>query len=438
MTRPAELKDKIIHNNTQSLSDFRHWWIVTLCSLVCLLDGYDVLVAPVSVPVLAADWGLKAAAFTPALTATVLGMALGAVLIAPLGDRLGRRPVITTSFAVIGAASLLTPLASTVLELTLFRLVTGLALGASITNSLALSSEVARPHLRSRITICVYSMSAVGSIIGGFFAPAILETLNWQGLYVVGGVMPLLLVPILHFSLPRQPAAAPAIGTAAAAPAGLFRNLARLLAAPFRGVTLLLWMLYFLCLFTMYVISSWLPTLMHIHGWSLDTSVRALMFFSFGGVVGGFLIGWLVDRKQTAPALSGGFIAAGSALAGLVIAPVDFVTWMALITVIGGGIIGVSYAVAALAAQIYPAELRAGGIGAASAMGRLGATLAPLVGGWLIALGVSAVEIFAGLILPMLAGLIGVYLFSRIYPVSSGYAHGDEFPGATTSDGRNP
>ncbi|WP_167854734.1 MFS transporter [Mangrovimicrobium sediminis] len=395
------------------LSAARHWWVILLCSLVCLLDGYDVLVAPISVPVWSEQWQLQASAFTPALAATVLGMALGAVFIAPLGDRHGRRPVLALSFAVVGVASLMTARADSVLELTLYRVVTGLGMGASLTNALALASEVALPHLRTRITVWVYSMSAVGSIIGGLVAPAILERLSWQGLFYTGGVLPLALAPLLWFGLPAGGGSAPAAG-AAGGLAGIMRNLGALLAAPYRATTLLLWLFYFVCLFTMYVISSWLPTLMHMNGWTLAASVRGIMYFSLGGVLGGFVIGWLVDRRHTALALYGGFAVAGLALLALLVAPADLFLWMSLVGLVGAGVVGVSYAIGALAAATYPAELRAGGIGTASAMGRLGATLAPVFGGWLIAGGASVLEIFASLVAVVALGLVAVFVFSRV------------------------
>ncbi|MFV8818709.1 MFS transporter [Haliea sp. E17] len=398
----------------QSLSSVRHWWVVLLCSLVCMLDGYDVLVAPVSVPLLVDDWGLEAAAFTPALAATVLGMALGAVFLAPMGDRYGRKPVLLASFAVVGVASLGSPLSSSVLELTGFRFVTGLGMGASITNALALASEVARPQWRTRITICVYSMSAVGSIIGGFLAPAVIEHYAWQGLYYAGGLVPLLLLPLLWQGLPGSVFPRQVPGAAGRPLAGgVLHNIFQLLALRYRYTTLLLWLLYFVCLFSMYVVSSWLPTLMRMYGWPIAESVRGIMYFSFGGVVGGFVIGWLVDRQHTGLALYSGFVVAGAGAIGLTVAPPEVLLWMTLIALIGAGVIGVSYAIAALAAAIYPAELRAGGIGAASAMGRLGATLAPVYGGWMIAAGASAVEIFGSLLLFAVVGLVAVFLFSR-------------------------
>lgn len=416
-------------------SNALRWKVVLLCALICLLDGYDMVVAPISVPVLAEAWGLEAAAFTAMLTATVLGMALGAAFLAPLGDRFGRRPVIIASFALVGASSLLTPLSSTVVELGIFRLATGLGMGASLANALAMASEYATPRIRSRIITCVYSMSAVGSVLGGFVAPPILAAYGWEGLYVAGGAVPLLVVPALLLALPEsrhflelkrleikrlELQGQTGENEESFRPPGTLGSVRLLLVPPYRGRTVLLWTLFFLSTFTVYVISSWLPTLMRLYGWSIENSVRAIMVFSFGGIVGGFLLGWLVDRSRIRPALLLGFIASGLAMLSLNIAPTQIGLWMTLIAVIGGGMIGINYAMTALAALVYPTELRAGGIGAASAMGRLGATVAPLVGGWLLALNWSALQIFTGLIGPMLVGAVIIALFSRLFDVREG------------------
>ena len=408
------------------LSSVRRWWVVFLCAMVCLLDGYDMVVAPISIPVLAESWGLDASAFAAALTGTVLGMALGAAFIAPLGDRFGRRPVILVSFFLVGLASLLTPLSSTVMELALFRFVTGLGMGASLANALALASEFALPHLRSRIITCVYAMSAVGSVMGGFLAPPLLATFGWPGLYVTGGILPLALIPLLWLWLPESirfqvlrsmGPVEQAPGSAPRREGGALDSIRPLLAQPYRSRTLLLWTLYLLSSFTVYVISSWLPTLMRLYGWSIENSVHAIMVFSFGGIVGGFLLGWLVDRGQIRSCLLAGFIFTGIAMLALNVAPPAIWIWMTLIGVMGAGMIGISYAVAALAAIVYPTELRAGGIGTASAMGRVGATLAPAVGGWLLAIGWPVTAIFTGLIVPMVVGVVIVSVFARVFAV---------------------
>lgn len=414
---------------------FVRWRVIVLSAIVCLLDGFDMVVAPISVPLLTEAWGIDAVSFTPALTATVFGMALGAIFIAPLGDRIGRRPVILVSFLLVGLTSLITPLCTTVTQLTLLRLVIGVAMGASIANALALAADFSVSHQRSRVITAVYSMSAIGGLLGGFFSPMLIAHSGWQGLYVAGGVIPLVFLMVLWFGIVESPAfAGRARGNiakrgdttenAATDQGGPLRFLGQLLAPPYRARTLMLWALYFLSTFTTFLISSWLPTLMHLFGWSIDNSVRAMMALSFGGIVGGQAFGWLVDRQRTTLALCLGFVLAGLAMITLNLEPGSLWLWMLLIGTIGGGMIGVTFTVTALAATVYPAELRAGGIGMASATGRVGSTLAPLVGGGLLALGLSILQVLSLLLVPMLVGLVVVLAGARAFDTAANHGCG--------------
>lgn len=401
------------------------WRVVVLCALVCLLDGYDMVVAPVGTPAMASDWGIDPSGFAIALAASVLGTGIGSALIAPLGDRFGRRPLVILSFAMVGLSSLITPLVATVPQLTVVRFVTGLAMGASLANALALTSEYAVIRWRSRILACVYASSALGGALGGLIAPSIMKVAGWQGIYAVGGVVPLLLVPVLflflsesrHFvrlkasaKLREQPAVTVAKGA--------FPGLARLFGSSYRNATIVLWVLFFLSTFTTYMLSSWLPTLMHMAGWSMDNSVRAVMTFSFGGILGGFLLSWMVDAGRVRAALLLGFGMTACALLGIRAAPINITLWMALITMMGAGTIGAANALTAVAAIVYPTSLRASGIGAAGALGRFGATVAPLAGGALIALKLPALGILSGLIVPMVVALVVVLIFAKSLKLS--------------------
>lgn len=392
-----------------------------LCSLVCLLDGYDLVVAPISIPSLSADWLIDPDKFAGALALGVLGTGIGAALLAPLGDRFGRRPLVLASFALVGVSSLLVPLASSVTDLAILRFVTGLGLGASLANALALTSEYALPHLRSRIVACVYAMAAAGSVLGGFMAPYILKLFGWEGLYALGGILPLLLIPVLYLGLAESrrflelqasldSGETPEKDTAAGAS---LHNLRQLLSFPFLPATVVVWLLFVVSTFAAYMIGNWMPTLMNLSGWSIDDSIRAVTMFSFGGIFGGLLLGWLIDSGRVRLGLLVGYGTAALALAAMHVTPSVMFVWMALITALGVGVIGTSYAIIAVAALVYPTNLRASGIGAAQALGRFIATLAPLVGGWLLANNFGALQILTGQIGPLSFSLAVVLLFGR-------------------------
>ena len=404
------------------------WRVVLLCTLVCLMDGFDIMVAPISISLMATDWALPPDAFSIALSAAVLGAGIGAAFVAPLGDRFGRRPVILVNFALMGISCLAVAFTTNVQQMAVMRLITGIGMGASLANALALVSEYAPEHLRSRVVACAYAMSAVGAAFGGLISPLLIERHGWEGIYYYGGGLPLFLLLFLIAGLPesrrllaarrrtvdREAAAGTGDAPGPANPAGgIIRGIVNLFAADYRAATILVWLLYFFSLFSTYMITTWLPTLLTLYGWAVSDATYSVTAFSIGGILGGVVLGWLVDRQKTKTALMLAFGSAVTALALLFVVPNDVTIWLLLIVVMGAGTIGVSYALAAVASYVYPPELRAGGIGAAAAVGRLGSTVAPLIGGLLMALGLSAIEILTSLIGPLLLAMVIVQLFSR-------------------------
>ncbi len=407
----------------QAIPEALRWRVIALCSLILLLDGLDMIVAPISVPALAEAWQLAPAQFGIALSASVFGMAIGAAFITPLGDRFGRRPMVIASFAVVGLSCLVVPLCSSIFQLSLLRFITGLGLGVSLANALTLASEFAPPRVRSRVLTCVYAMSALGGAFGGLVAPWLLDNWGWQGVYAFGGLLPLAMLPLLLAGLAESReflAAREAQGSHAAATpgGGSLHRLQMLLGKPYRAATLLVWTLFFLSTFCTYVISSWLPTLLNLAGWSVENAVRAVTVFSFGGIFGGIFLGWMVDRGRVMPALLGGFAAVALSIAALHVVPARVDVWMGLITLMGAGCMGVAYALTAFAAIVYPTSLRASGIGAAGALGRFGATVAPLAGSILLGQGMAALHILSSLIVPMACALLLIALFARRFETS--------------------
>jgi AAHS family 4-hydroxybenzoate transporter-like MFS transporter len=411
------------HDTDTSVSEAQRWWTIVLCGLVCVVDGIDMSTAPSGVPLMAADWHIPLPAFSFALAASVLGIGLGAGLVAPLGDRFGRRPVIIASFFIVGVATLAVCLTTNIYVFSVLRLLIGFGLGSSVANSLALASEYAITHIRSRIVTTVNAMVAVGGTFGSFVAPLILQPYGWKGIYAAGGWIPLLLIPVLYFRLAESrrylllhEAARTGVPLDAHAPAPVkhaLDGLRHLLAPAYRPATLLIWTLSFFQAFTVYMISSWMPTLMTLAGWSMSNAVRTVSYFSFGGIFGGFLLGWMVDRGRIGLPLFAAFGSAAVFLAAFQVVPPLVPVWMTVITLMGAGTVGIAYGLAAIAAIVYPTSIRASGIGAFGAVGRVGATLAPLAGGWLLANGFSALHVLTSLIVPMAAACLMVVLFSK-------------------------
>ncbi|HWW63423.1 MAG TPA: MFS transporter [Sphingomonadaceae bacterium] len=391
--------------------------VFLLCSLTVFLDGFDVQAMALAVPALAHGWGLSPVAFSSALTTSVIGLGIGAAFIAPLGDRFGRRPVLIACTAVLGLSSLLTAMATSVTGIALLRLVTGAALGACQGNATALMADYANPARRAWILTLMGCNVAVGSLVAGFIAPWLIAWLGWQGIFVAGGVFPLLLSACLFLLLPEARAlAGRGAAPSAAAPTEdaivEASGLRGLLGTGFRSRTLLLWLIYSLNTFLIYMVISWLPTLLDAAGWSSTAALRSVMAFHIGGIVGALLLAIVMDRGRPTSALAAGFILAAVASGLFLLLPPLIPVWALLLALLGGGISGTTFTLFALAASIYPVNLRASAFGWLAAVARIGAVLGPVIGGALLAFEVSPRLIIAGLAAPALVCAV-LSLFMR-------------------------
>lgn len=376
--------------------------VFLLCSLTVFLDGFDVQAMALAVPALSQSWRLPPPAFSSALATGVLGLGIGAAFIAPLGDRFGRRPVLITCTALLGLSSLATITASSVTTLAALRFLTGIALGACQGNATALMADFAPPARRAWLLTLMGCNVALGSLAAGFFAPWLIAGLGWQGLFIVGGVLPLILSATLYLSLPEARALADRTTTPDDETPVATAGLRGLLSPEFRGKTLLLWTIYSLNTFLIYLVMSWLPTLLGAAGWSSTAALRSVMAFHIGGIAGALALAVVMDRGRPTSALASGFLLAAIASALFLLLPPIVPAWAALLALLGAGISGTTFALFALGASIYPSGIRASAYGWLGAVARVGAVLGPLVGGALLAFEVSPRLIMAGLAAPAL------------------------------------
>ena len=409
--------------------------VLILCALVMLLDGYDLQTMALAVPSIAAHWELPPAGFWLAQSAGVLGMGLGSALLAPLGDRIGRRPIIIGFVLLVGCASLCTPLAVSIVQFAAWRLLTGLGLGASLANATALTSEYVPARRHTLLVTLMFSNVAVGAFVAAYTAPAIIARFGWRGLFVCGGLLPLALGLCLLVALPESlrfllasRSGDRAIGPLLAriAPghsramvyvpqAGPLRrgSVRELLTPEYRRRTLLLWGMFCLNLAVVYFLISWLPALLGAESWSRDAALRGTALFQAGGVAGGVLVAWRLDRGRMAQTLASAYLVAAAVLAVFLLTHPTVGLWSALILVLGIGVSGAQLALYALAAQAYPPAIRATGLGWTATVSRLGAVCGPIIGGWLLRLEMGAGGILGVLLLPTLACALGATLLPR-------------------------
>ncbi len=351
---------------------------IALCFIVAMLEGLDLQAVGVAAPAMAQSFALSPAALGWVFSAGLFGLLPGAVFGGWLADRLGRKSVLIAAVVLFGLFSLLTAHSASYEQLLAARLVTGLGMGAALPILIALSSEVASPGLRNlavSLTYCGVPLGgAVAALLGIFSVSG-----DWRLVFYVGGVAPLVIAGLLMLWLPtpvaRQGQALP-VGTITQELLGQRRGLS----------TLLLWGACFCTLTILYMLLNWLPTLLIQRGLSrLDTATIQVLF-NIGGVAGSLLAGRLMDQGKALLAVVLAYVGMLAAL--LAIGTVEQAQGLYFAGLAAGACaVGGQLILYALAPRLYPAPVRATGVGVAVAVGRLGSMSGPLAAGQLLAAG---------------------------------------------------
>lgn len=382
--------------------------VLVLCFLVNMLDGFDIQAIAYVAPVVRAQWTLDAGTLGLLFSAGLVGMAAGSVLLGPLSDRIGRRRTIIGCVALFGTATVLTALARTPLEMALARVITGIGIGGVLPSLNTLVAEFAPERHRNTQVAVMHLGYPLGATAGGFLAAVLIPHWGWSGVFYAGGLATLALLPVLVAALPeseRRPAPARA-GAHRAGADGQPGIAAALVSAVAARHTLALWGAFFMGYLALYFLITWTPTLLVDAGLALNQGIYAAIALNAGGAVGMLVLGEWSARRGQRRLIAAFFVASalGMALMGQLTGTLGLL--IAVTTVVGflglGGLIGL-YAVAA---RLYPASVRATGVGLAIGAGRVGGILGPGLGGLLMALGWSMSAYFAVLALPLaLAGL---------------------------------
>jgi AAHS family 4-hydroxybenzoate transporter-like MFS transporter len=389
--------------------------VAVLCTLVQICDGYDVGSIGWAVPSLTHDWNLPPAAFALAFLWSSVGVVVGAPLAGPIGDRFGRRPLLLARVAIVGAASLLTAFSGSIVTLSLWRFLTGVGLGGAFPSAATLTGDYAPRRLRATLIMASFTGAPLGGVVGGLIVSLLLgQGFGWPVIFVLGGVFPLVLVPILALWLPesprflahqanlsvRQAALLERLGIARGQTDPQVFDLARgnpvkmLFNQGYALQTVLLWIIYFCSLMNLFLFVYWLPEVLHLVGLTPAQAVFATTPYPLGGVCAALYLGVLIDRfgPELALALHYALGAAFIALIALVAMP--YALLFAVIFFAGLTIIGSQTGLNGTCGKLYPARMRTSGLGWAIGVGRIGSIAAPMLGGYLLSIGLPPTPIF--------------------------------------------
>nr|WP_241024790.1 MFS transporter [Paraburkholderia sp. Ac-20340] len=411
--------------------------VIVLCFLTVAIDGIDIGLAAYIAPSVRAEWGLTVTQLAPIFLSGLIGMMVGSLAFGPLADRYGRRPVMLASVACFGVATLASLLASNIAELSALRVLAGIGIGGATPTAVTLTAEFVPARRRLTLITVMLCGNSLGSALGGVVASQVIPRFGWHAMLVIGGGVPLLLLVALWALLPesmrylalRRPERASDLLALGQRMAGGTLDAAtrfvalesrpgraavrELLALPYRRGTLLLWTTFFMGLSVLFLMASWLPTIITHSGGSMRAAALTTALWSVGGTTGGLLIGRVMDGSQPSRVLGMAYLCACAAICivgqayatPLVAAPFVFVAGMC----ISGTQVGVN----GLAATLYPTAMRATGVAWATGIGRFGSMLGSALGGYLLSSGLSYGVLFAIVAMPAVAAALCMFAMPR-------------------------
>jgi MFS family permease len=322
-----------------------------------------------------------------------------------------------------------------VVSLSLIRLLTGLGIGGMLACTNAMVAELSNARSRSLAVAIMAAGYPVGAIVGGSVASYLLVAGDWRDIFLFGGIVTALFLPVslwllpesIGFLLQKRPQGAlarinrllvrmghaPADALPAPDPTATKPSFASLFAPGLARTTILLTLAYFCHIMTFYFILKWVPKIVVDMGFAPSAAGGVLVWANVGGLVGALLLGALSWRLPLRALIMVAMVASTvmvtlfgqgqTTLAGLslIAACAGFFT--------NGAVVGLY----ALVAQSFPTAVRAGGTGIVIGIGRGGAALGPILAGFLFTLdfGLPAVAIVMAL-----GSLVGAALLAMLRP----------------------
>jgi len=418
-----------------------HIGVLAIMTLIMFIDGFDIFMIGKIAPAIADDFGQPATALTQLFFFQQIGLAIGAFGATPLADRLGRRRMLLITSAAFGVLTLAGAFATSIHQLAILRGLSGIFLSGGLPVAMALLAEITPKHRRSTFLAIALAGYSTGSASGAAVAVWLVQDYGWQSGFWVGGLLPLISLPLLLLIVPEslqfRVARNPADRTIARTLRRIERSItldgteqfavgdgsARAEKARITDIfregrartTIIIWAASVLGMGTTALLANWLPTYFReMSGISIQRFAIASMISFAGGLCGTLTIGYLLDRVRASRLIPVYYVGMAAMLAMLGTVPFGTTAFIAVFMLMAFCQTGGQSGINMLVTQSYPASMRSTGLGWAGGAGRIGGIVAPLVGALALTSHLSLQETLTLVALPPLGVAALIFLLGQV------------------------
>jgi MFS transporter, AAHS family, benzoate transport protein len=404
-------------------------WIVSLATVGLMFDGYDLVVYGTVVSTFLRDPN-QIGPVDPALAGALgsnalLGVLVGALVAGSIGDIVGRRKMMLGAYAWFSLGMAATAFTHSSIMFGLFRFVTGLGVGVLLATTAALVSEFAPKGKKNLCNAITYSGVPLGSLAAAALAIVLVEHISWRGMFLIGALPLVTLLPLAFWMMPESVAWLASRGhveearrvaskTGVEIPSATGTELVEESgAAGYRGLfgdflvpAILIGLMSATGLLLVYSLNTWLPELMLRAGFDAKGSLSFLLVLNGAAALGPIIVARFADRFGPKPVVAASFLLGALSIMALTL-KLPLAALLAIVALVGIGTSGTQTLIYGFVANFFPTRVRGAGVAWCAGFGRLGGVGGPLIGGLLIASGLSIDTIFF-----VLAGLalLGVVL----------------------------
>lgn len=402
---------------------------ICICVLLNMLDGYDILVMSFTAAPVAKEWGLTNSELGLLLSSGLFGMTLGALFLASYADTLGRRKMIIICASIMAGGMLFSGYTSNYEQLAILRFITGIGIGAMIASLNTIVAEFSSDQRRTLAVSLLQTGNPIGGVLGGLLAVFLIDAYGWRSAFIIGGIITLIILPLVILKLPESISFLLKKGSESTLKQ-INKTLISFGHQPIKELpdnqrhapqktgfkslfedgkaasTLLLWLSFFMVMFSFYFIMSWTPKLLVESGLSVSNGISGSIILNIGGILGAPVLGYFAAKRGLQKLLIG--YMTGTALLMILFGNLtaNFIPALIVALFMGFFLFGSIIGLYALAPSVYASSNRATGTGVAIGVGRIGAVLAPMIAGFTLDLNLSTPMLFFVFSLPLIACMI--------------------------------